>query len=151
MLLLVLPPRITPDTDAMLAAARTAGWGSLRLDSWRVPAGLSQRDVVLYGEPLFADVVAGSLGVALLQAPFDWLPKLPARYRQRAVTFTSLAAARQHPRPAFIKPADDKCFVARVYASGAELPSPAEGFAILHFVRLDGEGRFVVEEWRDAV
>jgi len=151
MLLLVLPPRITPDTDAMLAAARTAGWGSLRLDSWRVPAGLSQRDVVLYGEPLFADVVAGSLGVALLQAPFDWLPKLPARYRQCAVTFTSLAAARQHPRPAFMKPADDKYFVARVYASGAELPSPAEGFAILHFVRLDGEGRFVVEEWRDAV
>ena len=119
---LVLPPRITPDTDAMLAAAKAAGWEALRLDSWRVPAGLKGRDVVLYGEPLFADVVAPLLGVALLQPPFDWLPSLPQRYRQRQVTFTNLAAAREYPQPVFIKPADDKCFPARVYASGAELP-----------------------------
>jgi hypothetical protein len=32
---------------------------------------LNGRDVALYGEPLFADVVAPSLGVALLQTPFD--------------------------------------------------------------------------------
>lgn len=32
-----------------------------------------------------------------------------------------------------------------------ELPAPAEGFAALHFVRVGGDGRFVVEEWRDAV
>jgi hypothetical protein len=70
----ILPPRITPDTDAILEAAQAAGWVALRLDSWRVPAGLDRDNVALYGEPLFADVVAPSLGVALLQAPFDWLP-----------------------------------------------------------------------------
>jgi ATP-grasp domain, R2K clade family 2 len=121
--LLILPPRITPDTNAMLDAAQAVGWDALRLDSWRIPPGLNERDVVLYGEPLFADVVAGALGVALLQAPFDWLPNLPERYRQREVTFTTLAAARQYSRRAFIKPADDKCFVAQVYTSGAELPN----------------------------
>ena len=78
---LVLPPRITPDTDAIFAAAQAAGWEALRLDGWRVPAGLNGRDVVRYGEPLFADVVAPLLGVALLQALFDWLPSLPERYR----------------------------------------------------------------------
>jgi hypothetical protein len=118
----ILPPRITPDTDAMLAAAQAAGWEVLRLASWRVPIGLNGRDVVLYGEPLFADVVAPSLGIALLQAPFDWLPGLPEHYRRRQVTFTTLADAREYPQPAFIKPADDKCFPAQVYASGAELP-----------------------------
>jgi hypothetical protein len=122
---LVVPPRITPDTDAMLAAALAAGWDAERLASWRVPAGLSQRDPVLYGEPLFADVVAGALGIALFQAPFDWLPSLPQHYLQRAVTCTSLGAARQQVQPAFIKPADDKCFPAQVYASGAELPDDA--------------------------
>ena len=61
---LLLPPQITPDIDAMLAAAQAA----LRVDGWRAPAGLNGRDVVLYGEPLFAYLVA------LLQAPFDWLP-----------------------------------------------------------------------------
>jgi hypothetical protein len=85
--ILILPPRITRDTNAMLAAAQAAEWEALRLDSWRVPAGLNGRDVVLYGEPLFADVVAPSLGVALLQAPFDWLPGLPEHYRKREVTF----------------------------------------------------------------
>ena len=70
---LILPPRITPDTDAILEAAQ-AGWEALRLDSWRVPTGLDRDDVALYGEPLFADVVAPALGVALLQALFDWLP-----------------------------------------------------------------------------
>jgi hypothetical protein len=34
---LVLPLRITPDTDAMLAAAKAARWEALRLNSWRVP------------------------------------------------------------------------------------------------------------------
>ena len=69
---LVLPPRITPTTDAIFAAAQAAGWEALRLDGWRVPAGLNGRDVGRYGEPLFADVVA------LLQALFDWLPCLSA-------------------------------------------------------------------------
>jgi hypothetical protein len=87
---LILPPRITPDTDAMLEAAQAAGWEAQRLDSWRVPADLDREDVTLYGEPLFADVVAPSLGVALLQAPFDWLPGLPERYRQREVMFDDL-------------------------------------------------------------
>jgi hypothetical protein len=109
----------------MLAAAQAAGLNAERLTSWRVPAGLSQRDPILYGEPLFADVVAGPLGIALIQTPFEWLPSLPQRYLQRVVTSTSLAAARQHTRPAFIKPADDKCFPAQVYAGGAELPDEA--------------------------
>jgi hypothetical protein len=39
----------------MFAAAQAAGWEALRLDSWRVPAGLEERDVVLYDEPLFDD------------------------------------------------------------------------------------------------
>jgi hypothetical protein len=90
-----------------------------------VPAGLSLSDLVLYGEPLFADVVAGALGIALFQAPFDWLPSLPERYLQRIVSYTNLGAARQYAQRAFIKPADDKCFAARVYASGAELPDDA--------------------------
>jgi len=29
-----LPPRITPDTKAMLATAQAAGWDVLRLGSW---------------------------------------------------------------------------------------------------------------------
>jgi len=44
---LVLPPRITPDTDAMLAAAQVLQWQALRLSSWRIPAGLNVRDEII--------------------------------------------------------------------------------------------------------
>ena len=120
--MLVVTPRVTPDTEAILAAARAVGWETQRLATWRVPAELSQRDAVIYGEPLFAEVVAAPLGVALLEAPSDWLPTLPARYRLRAVQHNTLGFARQYAQETFIKPADEKCFPAQVYSSGAALP-----------------------------
>ncbi|MCG8350548.1 MAG: ATP-grasp domain-containing protein [Chloroflexales bacterium] len=121
---LIAPPRQTPDIEALLKAACAAGWSTHRLTSWRAPAELAAGNPVLYGEPLFADVVAGSLGIALLQPPPDWLPALPERYRQRSVTLTTLDRARQITDPAFIKPAADKCFPAQVYPDGAALPTP---------------------------
>lgn len=119
---LVLPPRFTPDTIAVGHAAVAIGWAVERLPSWRVPEWLRGRDVVLYGEPLFAAVVADELGLALLEPPFDWLPMLAAEYRQRQVRFATLEEARQLQQPAFVKPADDKCFVAAVFSSGQQLP-----------------------------
>src|SRR5438094_9796041 len=109
---LVLPPRFTPDTIAMGQAAQTAGWSVERLPNWRVPAWLRGQDVALYGEPLFAAVVADELGLALLEPPFDWLSTLAPKYRQREVRFGTLREARDLRRPAFVKPADDKCFLA---------------------------------------
>lgn len=121
---LIVPPRQTPDTEAMLQAARRAGWAARRLADWRAPLGLAAADPVLYGEPLFADVVAGALGVALLQPTPGWLPALPAGYRRRAVRLTTLGQARRAGGPAFFKPADDKCFPAGVYPDGGALPAP---------------------------
>src|SRR5689334_15236133 len=107
---LILPPRYTPDSVALWRAALTAGWRAERLQGWRVPDGLRGQDVVLYGEPLFARIVASDLDLALLEPPFGWLADLPAPYRNRAVRLTTLAKARQEPVPTFIKPADDKYF-----------------------------------------
>jgi hypothetical protein len=119
---LVLPPRYTPDTIAVGRAAAVAGWAVERLPGWRVLDWLRGQDVTLYGEPLFAAVVAGDLGIALLEPPFDWLPRLPADYRRRDVRLTTLGEARQLRHPAFVKPADDKCLPPRVVTSGADLP-----------------------------
>jgi len=120
---LVLPPRFTPDTIAMSHAAVDAGWSVERLSAWRVPDWLRGQDVALYGEPLFAAVVAEHLGLMLLEPPFDWLPTLPADYRLREVRLTALHAARALREPAFVKPADDKCFLAGVFSSGELLPA----------------------------
>ncbi len=119
---LVLPPRYTTDTIAIAKAATVAGWSVERLPSWRVPDWLKSQEVVLYGEPLFAAAVAPELGLVLLEPTFDWLPKLDLRYRQRQVQLATLREARQLSKPAFVKPVDDKCFLAGVFHSGQELP-----------------------------
>ena len=119
---LLLPPRITPDSEELQHAALTLGWRVERLENWRPPEHLRHEDLVLYGEPLFADVVAGPLGLALLEPPADWLTRLPRRYLQRDMRMITLAEARRQDQPAFMKPAQDKCFPSGVYASGAALP-----------------------------
>jgi ATP-grasp domain, R2K clade family 2 len=118
---LILPPRYTVDTNLVRKAAIKAGWDVERLQSWRVPETLCDGDPVLYGEPLFALVVAGSLNLSLIEPSFNWLSLLPKKWVQRTIRFMTLKDARNEGR-AFIKPADDKCFIARVYDSGAELP-----------------------------
>jgi len=120
---LVLPPRYTPDSIALASAAAAHGWSVERLGSWRPPAWLAGEDVVLYGEPLFAAVVAEPLGLALLGPPPDWLAHLPEELRQREVRYTTLGEARRLDRPTFVKPAEDKCFSAKVYQAGTELPT----------------------------
>jgi len=119
---LVLSPRFTPDSMALRNAAIELGWVVERLRTWRPPAELTGLEVVPYGEPLFAAVVADALQLALIEPQLSWITKLPFDLRQREIQFTDLSVARAVDRPAFIKPADDKCFQARVYGSGSELP-----------------------------
>jgi len=121
---LILPPRYTPDSNALWKAAIDAGWETERLQGWRIPAGfIMEENLVLYGEPLFAAVVADQLHLALLEPPFPWTAELPEVYRRRDVQFSALGEARQLRDPRFIKPADDKCFPAKVYESGSRLPA----------------------------
>jgi hypothetical protein len=93
----------------------------LRAHNWQVP-DISPEEAVVYGEPLFAHHVAQTLGLELQEPPVDWLPRLPLRWRGREVRLVTLAEARKIPTRTFIKPAEAKCFEARVYSSGTELP-----------------------------
>jgi hypothetical protein len=120
---LLLPPRMTDDSQVLQQTALARGWRVERLANWRPPSWLRDEPLVLYGEPLFADVVAGPLSLALLEPSPDWLPQLPSRYLRRKVRSGTLAEARRGKNPAFIKPALDKCFQAGVYSSGAALPA----------------------------
>ncbi|RYE86845.1 MAG: DUF4343 domain-containing protein [Myxococcales bacterium] len=120
---LLLSPRYTPDSIALWHAAIDAGWGVERLHGWRLPEGVAVDEPVFSDEPLLALMVAEGLGAHLLEPTLDWLTTLPARHLRRPVQFTTLERARSLPGPVFLKPADDKCFPARVYASGAELPA----------------------------
>jgi hypothetical protein len=122
---LFLSPRVTATGDALAEAARRRGMGVEVLRDWRVPEQWREATgATLYAGPLFADAVAGELGLGLLEAPPDWLARLPYELTCRDVEFSTVAEARQLRRPAFVKPPNDKSFPARVYPDGSRLPGP---------------------------
>jgi hypothetical protein len=119
---LILTPRFSSDSQALWRAAGQLGWGVERLSSWRVPDELrSVPEPVLYLEALFGPTLAEQFGLRLLEPPVDWLPQLPEEYRKRRVALTTFGAARLLTEPAFIKPPNDKSFLASV-CTGPELP-----------------------------
>ena len=118
---LLLSARQTDDAQLLWRACIAAKWEVVRVHGWEVPS-LPPSDVAVYGEPLFAQHVAQMLGLRLVELTLDWLPPLPARWRSRDVRLTTLADARKVTERTFIKPADEKCFNARVYFNSAELP-----------------------------
>jgi hypothetical protein len=120
---LLLSARHSEDTQRLWRACIEAKWDVQRVHGWKVPDVLSQ-DAVVYGEPLFGRLVAQTLNLWLAEPPIDWLPRVPAHWRGREVRLTTLADARKITERTFIKPADEKCFDARVYESGTELPAP---------------------------
>ncbi len=98
-----------------------------RLKSWRIPDSFTPGEVGItaYGEPLFVALVAQSLNLALIEPPFSWLTELPHQFVKRTVELTTLEEARKLKKRIFAKPADDKCFPAKVYNSGAEIQASA--------------------------
>ncbi|MFF2554601.1 ATP-grasp domain-containing protein [Nocardia sp. NPDC058058] len=121
---LILSPRYSEDSRVMRAAAIRAGWNVLRLSGWRVPEDETDSVGAIYGEPSFAEVIAGQLGIALLDAPQEWLPELPWSLRQRDIRVSTLGEARRCAEAAFVKPADGrKGFAGAVYQGGRGLPS----------------------------
>lgn len=126
---LLLSPRYTDDTLALRTAAIDQGWAVQRLPAWRAPSELRDRDCVVYGEALFCVVVAQTIDLALIEAPFDWLTSLPTSLLGRQVSYATLKDALEVCEPRFIKPADDKSFAPAVYPRGDALPS-IEGLSL---------------------
>ena len=119
---LVLPPRLSATATALRDAAHDRGLDSVQLPTFTVPAGFTGRH--LYGDTHFADAVAAPLGIGLLEAPEDWLTRLPARFLLRDVVHLPIAEAYQLRRPSFIKSANDKSIRAMIYTDGSRLPGP---------------------------
>lgn len=120
---LILPPRYTDDSNALWRAAVRLNWEIERLQSWRVPKDFkAPLPLAIYGESLWANFVAEQLGGELYEPPLDWLARLPPHLLGRKVEFCTLLEAREKAFPLFVKPAGEKEFEARVYASAADLP-----------------------------
>ncbi|MBK7994404.1 MAG: ATP-grasp domain-containing protein [Blastocatellia bacterium] len=121
--ILVLPPRYTEDSISLWRTAKELGWKVERLVSWRMPPNIVDSIVVIYGESLFAAVVSENLEISLIEPTFDWLVKLPLKYLKRQIQYKTLGQLEKIEEKIFIKPADDKCFRAKIYEQGEIIPS----------------------------
>ncbi|WP_265596383.1 ATP-grasp domain-containing protein [Verrucomicrobium sp. BvORR106] len=120
----LLAPRVTPDSVTVWRECVRRGWEVQRLSSWRIPSEFKEQPkrFIVYAEPLFAEAVADQLDCVLVEPPPDWLEKLPERYRKRRVQVSTLGRTRGLGGPLFVKPAEGKSFEAKVYRSPADLP-----------------------------
>lgn len=123
MLLITQPRAGTSHNEiiALQAAAREMGWDvHSALGSWRLDEDLINSKVkgVPYGSQTFCEVIAQQMGWTLKQNSFDWLAKLDKKYTKRQIDFMTLGEAKKITERKFIKPADDKCFDAKVYDPG---------------------------------
>lgn len=148
---LFLSPRKNESSIAVERAAEAAGWQVYRLANWRVPDTFvdSKSGITAYGEPLFVAAIADALNLVLIEPTLSWLANLPAHYVQRKIELTTLGEARRHSGRIFAKPADDKCFAARVYESGAfieasSLLPPASPVILSDVVDWEFEYRYFV-------
>lgn len=123
-MLLITQPRVGTSHNEIIAlqmAARELGWDVLPAPSgWRLDEELTKSGVkgVPYGSQTFCEVIAQQMGWTLKQNSFDWLSRVPKKYLKRQVDFMTLKEAKQITVRKFIKPADDKCFDAKVYDPG---------------------------------
>jgi len=130
----VLSPRYSADSIAVWQAALASGWSTARVrhvDARALCGALAPEEVVVYGETLLADAVAGALDLALFEPTIAWLPSLPEALRLRAVELCTLGEARRSGRGMFIKPVDDKFFPARVYAEVDVDPGVGDDLMVL--------------------
>lgn len=119
---LILSPRNTSDTTALNQAAIDKSWKIERTKNWRISENFKiAENFAVYGEGLFGAVICQQIGISLVEPTFDWLANLPNKYKLREVEFVSLKDAKKIKKRSFVKPADDKCFPAKVYENGAEL------------------------------
>jgi ATP-grasp domain, R2K clade family 2 len=121
--ILILPPRYSVDSIALYqAAAAIENWKVERLQGWRIPENFNKdRNFAIYGESLFGAVVSEQLNLSLIEPHFEWLANLPQKFTLREIHSVTFKEAKEHNIKSFFKPADDKCFPAKVYDSGSQL------------------------------
>jgi hypothetical protein len=117
---LLLPPRLTASARSIQEAARRRGLRTVQLPTFDMPDDLTARHV--HAGPSFADAVAARLGIALLEAPAEWLARLPDRFTQRSVQLIRIHEAWSLTHPVFAKSPNDKSIRAMIYTDGTKLP-----------------------------
>jgi hypothetical protein len=113
---LILSNRYSQDSNLLWNKAIQLGWGIERFISWKIPDDFDPYlPVVLYGEPLFNEIVASQLNLTMIFPANDFLTKLPYWAVRRTIKIISMRELRSLKGPLFVKPLNYKGFPAGIY------------------------------------
>ena len=138
--------RYSNDSVNMRRAAIASGWDVLRVvDYTYEDDGVKP---ILYASKNLATIVSEACNVRFDRPPHDWLAGLPERYLKRCVTYHEVAPEVWPDHPMFVKCADTKRFLAKVYnpEEMSELGThmDEDGILISEPVRFESEFRTFV-------
>lgn len=128
-MLFITQPRVGVAHNEILALqmqAREFGWDVVQApQGWRLDEEVtaSKQAGIPYGSQIFCEVICQQMNWKLKANTFDWLTKVPKKWLKRQVDFMTLREAKKITERKFIKPADDKCFDAKIYDVGEFLPN----------------------------
>jgi ATP-grasp domain, R2K clade family 2 len=150
-MILVLGARYSDDSRLLGEAARIKGWQVVRLASSQITDELHQSECRVYAEGFLAEHLAHELGLVLLRPADDALAQLEFDFAKRQVSYCRAEDFKRPTSSAFIKPADQKLFPARVYTAnapivGLEHLQPDDPILISEVVTFSREYRFFIRD-----
>ena len=126
----LMSSRHSEDDQALWRAATKRGWPVARARGLHVPI-IDDLEIIIYVEALFGPQIARQLNRKLHEPPEDWLANLPFTYVKREIRLMTVEEARLLKKPTFVKPPNDKSFLARIYQNGQDLPSDLENNSLV--------------------
>lgn len=113
--LVALSPMYTEDSNTLKKASLTSPYELSRFNAqWKVPEEFRSDVVAVYGEDIYAEIVAEQCNLTLTKPDDHWLSIIPEEFTKRNISYGQLKAF-INEGPVFIKCSDFKSFKAGVF------------------------------------
>lgn len=105
----------TEDSNNLKKASLNSPYELNRFNAqWKVPEEFRADVIGVYGEDIYAEIVAGQCGLTLTKPDDDWMAHISEEFTKRKISYGRLKEF-THLENVFIKCADFKSFKADVY------------------------------------
>ncbi len=128
---LLVPEKTDVEREEVVKTWQHLGGSIHRLGRfWEKPTGLEGKQIAIYGNDTFANVVAQVFGVQLVSPDDSLIARLSQQWTKRQISIKTLSELREVDFPRFVKPVIPKQFKAKVYQRLEELSAEAYGLDV---------------------
>ncbi|WFB67531.1 ATP-grasp domain-containing protein [Chryseobacterium sp. WX] len=119
--IIALSPMYTEDSNNLKKASLNSSYELSRFNAkWSVPEEFRQDVIAVYGEDIYAEIVAEQCDLTLTKPDDNWLSKISEEFTKRKISYGKLKDF-VHDEDIFIKCSDFKTFKAGVYQKVSDI------------------------------